>query len=357
MCAGKEQRNGRIAHFVSPNHSMMCDSLDMNYARISAELLRALRGKRSQIATCRRLGFKSNAVHQWERARSAPRASRALWAARQLGVDVQRAYREFYGTPPSWLERIDPASPQGVAAFLNDLRGNTSIVELARYTGKSRFAIARWLTQKSEPRLPDFLMMIECCSLRLLDFLEQLVDPRLIPSVRGPWQKLQVARRLAYDEPWSQAVLRALELESYRQLEKHRDGWIAERIGVSEGVETRSLRRLLDSGQIALDEGRYRVNNIMTVDTRRDPERAARLRGWWVRQGAKRSEQGARGTMYNIFGVSGADLARLRELQKAYLGELRAIVARSEPVEHVVLAADLLLDLGEDEGGAVSGAN
>jgi hypothetical protein len=40
---------------------------------------------------------------------------------------------------------------------------------------------------------------------------------------------------------------------------------------------------------------------------------------------------------FNLFGVSAADLERIRQLQRAYFSELRSIVARSEPTERVVL--------------------
>jgi len=317
----------------------------MDFEQLSAELLRALRGKRSQKAMCRRLGAKSNVCHQWERGHSFPSAAKALQVAARVGVDVPAAFREFYRTAPRWLSERDPASPSGVAAFLDDLRGSTSVVELSRYSGKSRFAIARFLSGDAEPRLPDFLRLIEASSLRLLDFLEQLVDPRLLPSAKAPWEKLTAARRLAYEEPWSQAVLRALELSSYAALPKHEDGWIARRIGISPDEESLSLRRLSESGQIVWRDQRWHIENVMALDTRRDPDAARRLRAWWLRRGAARIEAGDRGLMYNLLGVSAADLERLRELQKAYLTEVRAIVARSEPVEHVVLAADLLLDL------------
>jgi transcriptional regulator with XRE-family HTH domain len=317
----------------------------MDYEQLAAELLRGLRGKRSQQALCRRLGAKSNVVHQWERGHSFPTASRTLEVAARVGVDVPAAFREFYRTAPRWLEETEPTSADGVAAFLSDLRGSTSMVELSRYTGKSRFAVARFLSGDAEPRLPDFLRLIEAASLRLLDFIEQLVDPRMLPSIRQQWEQLNVARRLAYDEPWSQAVLRALELSSYASLSKHTPGWIARRIGISEEEESQCLKRLNDSGQILWEDSRWKIKNVMALDTRRDPDAARRLRAWWLRRGAARIESGDRGLMYNLLGVSSADLERLRELQKAYLTEVRAIVARSEPVEHVVLAADLLLDL------------
>lgn len=317
----------------------------MDFEQLAAELLRALRGKRSQTALCRRLGAKSNVVHQWERGHSFPTASRTLQVAARVGVDVPAAFREFYRTTPRWLDEEEPASPAGVAAFLADLRGSTSIVELSRYSGKSRFAVARFLSGDAEPRLPDFLRLVEAASLRLLDFVEQLVDPRALPSVREQWERLTAARRLAYEEPWSQAVLRALELSSYAALPRHDDGWIARRIGISREEERRCLKRLAESGQIVWHEARWRIQNVMALDTRRDPDAARRLRAWWLRRGAARIEAGDRGLMYNVLGVSASDLERLRELQKAYLTEVRAIVARSEPVEHVVLAADLLLDL------------
>lgn len=317
----------------------------MDFERLAAELLRALRGKRSQQALCRRLGSKSNVVHQWERGHSFPTAARTLQVAARVGVDVQQAFRDFYRSSPPWLETLDPASPVGVAAFLDDLRGSTSVVELSRYSGKSRFAVARFLSGDAEPRLPDFLRLIEASSLRVLDFIEQLVDPRLLPSARQTWERMSTARRLAYDEPWSQAVLRALELSSYAALPAHEDGWIAKRIGIELHDERRCLELLSSSGQIVWRDERWCIENVMALDTRRDPDAARRLRAWWLRRGAARVEAGDRGLMYNLLGVSSADLQRLRELQKAYLTEVRAIVARSEPVEHVVLAADLLLDL------------
>lgn len=317
----------------------------MDFELLAAELLRGLRGKRSQQALCRRLGAKSNVVHQWERGHSFPSASRALQVAARVGVDVPAAFREFYRTVPAWLERLAPTSPDGVAAFLDDLRGSTSVVELSRYSGKSRFAVARFLSGEAEPRLPDFLRLIEAASLRVLDFVEQLVDPQLLPSVREAWQRLTAARRLAYEEPWSSAVLRALELVSYAALPRHEAGWIARRIGISQEEEAQCLKRLADSGQVVWRDEHWRIENVMALDTRRDPDAARRLRAWWLRRGAARIEAGDRGLMYNLFGVSSSDLQRLRELQKAYLTEVRAIVARSEPVEHVVLSADLLLEL------------
>jgi len=61
---------------------------------------------------------------------------------------------------------------------------------------------------------------------------------------------------------------------------------------------------------------------------------------------AERAEAGHRGTVYTVSGVSAADLERLRELQKAYFAEVRAIIGRSQSVERVVLTTAQMIDLG-----------
>src|SRR5688572_28055919 len=121
-----------------------------DYAKIASEFLRALRGRRSQAGFSRRLGYKSNVAYIWEAGRAFPTAANAFAAAQRTGIDLKGALLRFYRAPPAWLDSIDPASPRGVAALLEDLRGRTSVVDLARATGKSRFAVARWVRGEAE---------------------------------------------------------------------------------------------------------------------------------------------------------------------------------------------------------------
>jgi transcriptional regulator with XRE-family HTH domain len=320
---------------------------DFDYERVAAELLRAIRGRRSQAAFARRVGCRGNAIYTWEAGRNFPTAARTFLAARRAGIDGLAALRRFYVRPPAWLERSDPTRPAVLARLLDDLRGKTSVQAIARATGRSRFAVARWLKGQTEPRLPDFLRMIEATSLRLLDFLACLADPALLPSVAGAWRDLEATRRAAYDAPWSQVVLRALELDDYRALPAHEPGWLARRLGLPLEEEQRSLELLVHSGQVVRDAaGRHRPARVTTVDTRRDPEAAHRLRVFYSRVGTERlARDPAAASAYNLFGVSRADLARLRELQRAYFREMRAIIARSEPVEAIALANLQLIEL------------
>jgi transcriptional regulator with XRE-family HTH domain len=319
----------------------------MDYDRVAAQFLRALRGKRSQAAFCRRFGYRSNVAHTWESQRGFPTAARVFQIARQLGVDVDAALRRFYGLAPPWIHEVDIASRQGVARLLTDLAGKTSMVELARYTGKTRFAISRWLKGEAEPRLNDFFQLVECSSMRLVDLIETLVDPQSIPCIRDRWHSMSVARRLAYDAPWTPAVLRALELKAYQELSDPPTAWLARRIGLATDEVQRCLDLLHEAGQIRKEGNKWHLVDVMSLDVRKDQEAAARLRAWWARVAAERCEQRRRGTMYTLCGVSAADLERLREVQKAYFNEMRAIISQSQPVERVALVMAQVLDLGE----------
>lgn len=321
----------------------------MDYERLSSELLRALRGRRSQTAFSRRLGYKSNVAYAWESGRAWPTAANFLRAAERVGVDSKSALERFYRSQPEWLRRLGSrslASREGVSSFLRDLAGRRSIQDLARAAGESRFVVSRWLSGATEPRLPDFLRLVEVTSLRLLDFVACFVDPRELSSVAREFNELQSARRLAYEHPFSHAVLRVLELEDYQRLPRHVPGFIAERLGITREDEEHYLSLLLESGQVRREKGRYRLARVQTVDTRDAPELSRKVRAFWARVAVERLEAGNPGTFsYNLFSVSRADLARIRALHSAFFRELRAIVAASEPAECVALAIVNLLEL------------
>jgi uncharacterized protein DUF4423 len=322
----------------------MTTSLDVH--RLAADWLRALRGRRSQVAFSRRFGYRSNIAYRWEAGRCFPSASGTLQMVAALGGDVAGSLRSFYRSTPPWLAEAEPCSLAGVARLLRDLRGDTTTAELARRTGFSRFALTRWLGAKADPTLPELLTLIELTSRRVLDFVAAFTDPAALPSARQAWRLLQGARQAAYDEPWSHAVLRGLELASYRELPRHEPGWVARRLGIDPSLERSALDILQRSGQIQWDGDRYVPTEIQSVDTRADPERARELRASWATVGVERLRAGAEGLLsYNLGMVSRADLKQLEQLQRVHYRKLVNLIAESEPGECVVLYSAQLLEL------------
>ena len=171
----------------------------------------------------------------------------------------------------------------------------------------------------------------------MVDFVASLVDPAGLPSLAPLWTRLEARRRGVADFPWTQAVLRAVELEAYREA-PHRAGWIAKRLHIPEEEEERCLAFLAETGQITWAEERWQVEPL-AVDTRRHPDVGRRLKAHWSRVAAERIEGDSPGQFsYNVFSVSAADFERIRELHLAYFIALRGIVADSTPGEHVAVA-------------------
>jgi DNA-binding phage protein len=321
----------------------------MDFAKVSADWLRLLRGKRSQRAHSKRLGYASNIAYRWESGVCFPLAREVFALAKHDGEAGRAALAAFLGgkLPPE-LGSVELSARAGVAALLRALRGKVSLVELARRSGFSRFSIARWLSGAAEPRLPELLGMVEAATFRALDFLASFTSIERLPTVAEQYRTLEAARKIAYDVPWSHAVLRALELSDYRALGRHKPGWLAKRLGISRDEEQRCLAALATARQIRLESGLWTLHQEQIIDTRVQPQRGRRLKAEWLRVALERLEAGATGIFgYNVMAISRADLARLREMHLAYFRSMQALVADSTPSECVVLFNTELFALDE----------
>lgn len=313
-----------------------------DYERIAAQLIAALRGRRTQGALSRRAGYQSNIVSRWERAVCWPTAARFLELCELLKVDVAQCYEKFFGRASAWLEHA-PSSKQAVAAFLRELRGKTPILELARASGFNRYSVSRWLQGTAEPKLPELLCLIDVSSHRLLDFIAALVDPARMTSTAASWALLESAREAAYGQPWSHAVLRALELDAG---DMDQVTWIARKIGFPESEVARALESLRKIKHIKKHRGRYVPVQVLKVDTRVDPQRAMALKTAWTKVAVDRLEHGAPGTFgYSLFSISKPDLLKLQALHLEYVRAMQSLIARSQPADCVGLYCVQLLDL------------
>lgn len=318
----------------------------IDYHLVSVELLRELRGRRSQTSLSRRIGYKSNIVHRWESQQCWPAAFQFMKVCQQLGKDVQGSYAHLFRRRPGWLDTVEADSPEAVAAFLRDLRGKTPIIELAAKTGINRYTISRWLRGVARPNLPQMLQMIDATSRRLLDFLSTLVDPSRLPSVSERWEMLERTRQLAYEEPWSHAVLRALQLGSCPRRTDRQVAFIASRLDLSRPAVLRLLDVLRQAGHIERVRGRWKAGPVVAVDTGNDTAEALALKATWARVATERLEARAPGSFgYSLFEVSASDLRKLRDLHLEYLRAMLSIVANSEGTECVGLYVAHLMDM------------
>jgi hypothetical protein len=256
-------------------------------------------------------------------------------AAHLVGIDVQNAFSNFHQAPPPQLV----AGKFLLAPWLDAVRGSTSVKHIAGGVGASEFAIRRWLRGRARPRLPDFFHLVDAATGRLPYLVAALVPITQITSLRDRFEAAEAARLAAYDAPWSEAILRVLELDAYRALARHNDSWIATRLGISVDDVRRSLRLLIRAGAIRRQRGKLLIQNVDTVDTRGDSKHVETLLRHWSDVARDRVETGNTNNYfaYNVCALSHADYDRIRQIIRRAFRESRAIVSASQPAERIAL--------------------
>lgn len=295
--------------------------------RTASEFLRGLRGRRSQLQVARRLGYRGNPITDWERGSRFPTAEETLRFATLSGIDVAGAFSRFAPGVP-WL----PGS-NAIADWLEALRAETPLTELAQRVGASRFSVARWLSGAAKPRLPDFFRLVDALTGRLPEWAAELVPIESLPSLATRFQAAAAAKRLAFELPWTEALLRVLETEGYR----HQRGRGLTYVAACLGIPTKQVKACLDQllvADVVERRGRgYRVKGQSAVDTKGGQAALLALKHHWIQVAAARALAPVDGDFlaYNVISVSNDDLLRIRELLRRTFREIRTLVAASRP--------------------------
>jgi transcriptional regulator with XRE-family HTH domain len=322
---------------LTPRCHRTCETENMDWKKASRQLLRALRGRRSQTGFSRRAGYRSNVCCDWEAGRRFPTAERVLALCYLLRIDVSGAFTGFQPACASALGQ--GAQDIRVAAWLDALRGDTAASALAVRAGVSRYAVARWLSGGAAPRLPEFLLLVQAITGRASDLVAALVPIEEVRELLASHERRQSAKRLAFDAPWTEAVLRVMETDGYRKLARHRPGYVAGCLGIAAEVERDALDRLESAGVLQRQRGRYVDAEPLSVDTSAPAHDIQRLKAHWTRVSLKRLEAPLAQDWlgYNVISVSNADIERVREILRRAFREIRALAAASEPVQRAAL--------------------
>lgn len=301
----------------------------------ASQFLRALRGSRSQVQLARRLGYRGNPVTDWERGERFPTAEEALRIASLVRVDIVAACTRFSPSVP--LERS--GAELQLASWLDRLRGSRAVTALAARCGRSRFAISHWLKGTAKPRVPDFFRLLDAITGRLPEWVAEIVPIDEVPALAGRYHAAAAAKRLAFEKPWTEAIVRLLETTAYRRLERHQPGFIGEQLGIDLEEEAECLRRLLAARIVQKTKRKYTVSGQLTVDTQGGRQALHDLKRHWTHVAADRlrSPRSSDLFAYNVMSLSAADLVRVQERLREAFREVRAIVAVSEPAECTAL--------------------
>jgi len=240
----------------------------------------------------------------------------------------------------------------GLAPWLSALQGKTTQQELCDRCGFTRHQVGRWMSGKTEIRLPEFLRLLDGMTGRVPQFVSLLVPIDEVPSLRSRHQLARRLQWLAIYKPWSSAILTLFKTAPYKALDTHQPQWLADRLGIDldtvdeciEGLEQAGAVTLTESGHYtAIDAPTVTVRwigrkNAATFDNVSAADRA-RFQRFWANIAVGRHEMARHGDTAHVqlFAVSKQDVLRIDALRKAFFKELRAIADNSEPCEELGL--------------------
>jgi transcriptional regulator with XRE-family HTH domain len=289
-----------------------------------------MRGSRSQVALSRRLGYRGNVVAKWEGGQRFPTFGEVLRACGRVGVDVKAALTRFHApSAAAW----DPARPHEVAAWLTALQGQTTQAQLAERSGLSRQQVGRLLSGRAQGRLPQVMALVDALTGRLPDLVGELVPIEQVPLLAREALARQSLARLAFAHPWSPAAKAWIGTHGAVPAQSAAEA-LGRDLGIVPAHAEALIGALVEAGVAEIAGGELRSRSPgMSVEISATDEDLHRLRAHWARVSAERMERRIGGDLFsfNVFAVSRDDLGRIREAQRRFYREVRAIVAESRP--------------------------
>jgi hypothetical protein len=262
-----------------------------------------------------------------------PTAAEALRYSAVLGIDVPALLRRFQ---PNVDVQAGVTEREGLCSWLSALRGAQRVSDVAHKCGFSRYSAGRFLTGQSEPRLPQFLALVEALTQRVDELVDAWVGIAHVPELEPRFRRAQAARTAVMQSPVCLAVMCLLDTTSLRKSRRSQQEQELGRVLERPLEEVRQCLELLEqSGVIALENDRYLPVSSLTVDARTSRARQRELQEYWASVAAQHAAHPGPDDVcsYNVFSIGRRDYDALRELQREFYRTARALIAASEPTE------------------------
>jgi hypothetical protein len=179
----------------------------MNYKSLSAELVVAIRGHRSQGQVNQKLGFSYNRAHRWETGKVPIKWREFVSLCHVCRAPLVKALRESF----SYFESVEKSE-----ALVRHFVGTNQLTTVSQAIGVSRFTLSRWLTGQTEPNLWQILALIYFASVDFLRFLEIITASADLPTLREQFRLDRIQLDMFHKYPWLSVLLSAIDLEEYR---------------------------------------------------------------------------------------------------------------------------------------------
>ena len=167
---------------------------------------------------------------------------------------------------------------------------------------------------------------------------------------------------LTYDYPEIAALLRCLELKSYQVLPEHKTGFIAQKLNISNELETFLLELSVQHEIITFDGSKY-FSPHRAIDTAGEFQKNVSIKRYWIERALSFTDTLERPPKkslfaHNVFAVSTEGQRKVIDLYHKFYEEVRDVISQdSAPTEVFVLGIQLFCPSKEEvlSGKAIKG--
>jgi DNA-binding phage protein len=261
-----------------------------------------------------------------------PTAAEALRHCRRAGIDLLAVFKAFHAPTAKVLREPDAAS---TAAWLRAFVGGQKQQQIAQSTGLSRFSVGRILSGECEPRLPQFLALVQALTFRVEDFVDAWVGAQAVPLLTARYMRMRAAREALFEQPLCLAVMCLLDTRALARPVEEQVRELARVLDRSRPQVRRAIAMLTRGGVLSAEQGRYRLTGSLVLDATSNAERERAARMHWAKVASQRLRRPSESDLfsYNVFSIGRDDFPKLQELQRAFFRSARALIAGSEPTD------------------------
>ena len=176
------------------------------------------------------------------------------------------------------------------------------------------------------------LSLIHAMTGRMPDLIGEMVPIQEVPALAREAEARKALARLAFAHPWSPAARAWLGTQKKLTVDEAPQR-LSDDLGLPLKQAAALIEALVSSGAARVERKQLKPAPRVTVEIDATAEDVQLVRAHWARVSADRVAAGAQGDLFsfNVFAVGRDDLARIREAQRRFYREVRAIVAESPP--------------------------
>ena len=222
------------------------NSQAINYEKLAGEILRSLRGTRTQRQCSELLGYSFNQVGKWESGATHIKWEDFIHVAEALQIPIAKHFNAFF-----WLSEGEFSA----SSAIKHLAVQLSLPP--RKSPAARAVMKRWLSGSSSPDFAEVLKMIDSQPAVLIGWLALFVDCASVPGLRARYAIWQLEVESVLSDPRCVFINAALELQSYKDLPIHSDRFLVEHACCDADTVQKTLATMLAKNAATFDGKKY----------------------------------------------------------------------------------------------------